>query len=445
MSFSPNLLNIKNFLSSSKKKADDGLFRVTVVAFEDKCSLNCGLRFAELLKRSNLFDVTFFNEPFSKNFLNLQSRNFFDFIDRGNKILASTKADILIWGYEEDGKIRINFQVENQYTIPNKLSFSLLDSLFIPLSNFTDNGKFSESILLLIYGIIVAAIYPVTNEQKSRRPQILQEIITLLSADHSPKDVSREFMPYIMNMLGKIYLSNTNQDLSIKDIEIIQNLFETALKNKQFMRLPIYYGCIYNNLGQLFETAFYQNKHNSAAYLKLAISNYQTAQKNLNRNYPYDFGLISYHLALLYYDYWKYTADLQALRDAVSKLRDAEKVYSLAQFPSSWCTIEELLGNYLTALGMQTKSNELMHLAIEAYKNQQKIFTQNETPEIWAAIQEKIGNVFYLLGKQNNDDQLMEEARNYYDSALEIYSDLALKLEIKNVNRALLKIRNYLG
>ena len=93
---------------------------------------------------------------------------------------------------------------------------------------------------------------------------------------------------------------------------------------------------------------------------------------------------------------------------------------------------------------MQTKSNELMHLAIEAYKNQQKIFTQNETPEIWAAIQEKIGNVFYLLGKQNNDDQLMEEARNYYDSALEIYSDLALKLEIKNVNRSLLKIRNYL-
>ena len=322
------------------------------------------------------------------------------------------------------------------------MSFSLLDSLFIPLSNFTDNGKFSESILLLIYGIIVAAIYPVTNEQKLRRPQILQEIIALLSADHSPKDISREFMPYIMNMLGKIYLSNTNQDLSIKDIEIIQNLFETALKNKQFMRLPIYYGCIYNNLGQLFETAFYQNKHNSAAYLKLAIS---TAQKNLNRNYPYDFGLISYHLALLYYDYWKYTADLQALRDAVSKLRDAEKVYSLAQFPSSWCTIEELLGNYLTALGMQTKSNELMHLAIEAYKNQQKIFTQNETPEIWAAIQEKIGNVFYLLGKQNNDDQLMEEARNYYDSALEIYSDLALKLEIKNVNRALLKIRNYLG
>ncbi len=445
MAFSPSLLNICNFLPSSAPKEKNGLFRVTVVAFEDKCNLNCGLRFAELLKRSNLFEVTFFNEPFAKSFLNLQSRNFFDFIDRGNKILASTQADILIWGYEEDGKIRLNFQVENQYVIPNSLSFSLLDSLFIPLNYLTDTQNFSESVLLLIYGIIVAAITPVTNEQKQRQPQILQELITLLSNDSSPKDISREFMPYIMNMLGKIYLQNTRTSLNDNDIKIIQNLFETALKNKQFMRLPIYYGCIYNNLGQLYELAFQQNKHNTAFYLKSAISNYQTAQKNLNRNYPYDYGLISYHLAVLYFEYWKYTADLQALRDAVSKLREAEKVYSFTQFAVSWCKIEELLGSYLTALAMQTKSNELMQLAIEAYKNQQKIYTQNNAPEGWANIQEKIGNIFYLLGKQNDDDKLMEEARNYFNSALEIYSDLNMKNLIKDVNRSLLKIRNYIG
>lgn len=445
MAFSPSLLNICNFLPSSAPKEKNGLFRVTVVAFEDKCNLNCGLRFAELLKRSNLFEVTFFNEPFAKSFLNLQSRNFFDFIDRGNKILTSTQADILIWGYEEDGKIRLNFQVENQYVIPNSLSFSLLDSLFIPLNYLTDTQNFSESVLLLIYGIIVAAITPVTNEQKQRQPQILQELITLLSNDSSPKDISREFMPYIMNMLGKIYLQNTRTSLNDNDIKIIQNLFETALKNKQFMRLPIYYGCIYNNLGQLYELAFQQNKHNTAFYLKSAISNYQTAQKNLNRNYPYDYGLISYHLAVLYFEYWKYTADLQALRDAVSKLREAEKVYSFTQFAVSWCKIEELLGSYLTALAMQTKSNELMQLAIEAYKNQQKIYTQNNAPEGWANIQEKIGNIFYLLGKQNDDDKLMEEARNYFNSALEIYSDLNMKNLIKDVNRSLLKIRNYIG
>lgn len=445
MSFSPNLLNIRSLLGSEKKPDKNGLFRVTVVAFEDKCSLNCGLRFAELLKKSNLFDITFFNEPFAKGFLNLQSRNFFDFIDRGNKILSSTQADIVIWGYEDDGKIRLNFQVANQYAIPGSLSFSLLDSLFIPLNYLTDTANFSESLLLLIYGIIVAAINPVTNAQKQKRPQILQELIALLSADKSPKDISKEFMPYIMNLLGKIYLCNACANLTEKDIEIIHNLFELALKNKQYIRLPIYYGCIYNNFGQLYEAAFLQSRMGNISYLKQAISNYQSAQKNLNRNYPYDFGLIAYHLAQLYFEYWKHTADLQALRDAVSKLREAEKVYSLAQFPEFWCQIEGLLGNYITSLGLQTKSNELMQLAIEAYKSQQKIYTQNNAPAVWAEIQEKIGNIFYLLGKQNDDDKLMEEARNYFNSALEIYNELNLKHGVKNVERALLKIRNYLG
>ena len=134
-------MNINSHLSSllnNRKKTEEALFRVTVVAFEDKCSLNCGLRFAELLKQNKLFEVTFFKEKFSKNFLNLQGRHFFDFIDKGNKIIEATDADIVIWRYEEDGKIRINFQTENQYHIPNKLSFSLLDSLFIPL-NFLVN------------------------------------------------------------------------------------------------------------------------------------------------------------------------------------------------------------------------------------------------------------------------------------------------------------------
>ena len=269
----------------------EGLFRVAVVAFEDKCSLNCGWRFAELLHRNALFDVHFFNEPFPKSFLNLQGRNFFDFIDRGNKILQSTHADIVIWGYEEDGKIRLNFQVKNQYVVPNSMSFSLLESLFVPLSYFTDAVNFSESVLMLIFGIITAAIIPVTNDQKQHQPKILQELIEVLSSDSSPKDISREFMPYIMNMLGKIYLkSATAAGLTLKDIKIISTLFDEALRNKQYMRLPIYYGCVYNNLGQLYETAYLVTDFDKLERLKSAIANDQEARKYLNRNYPYYYG-----------------------------------------------------------------------------------------------------------------------------------------------------------
>ena len=423
----------------------EGLFRVTVVAFEDNCSLNCGWRFAELLQRNRLFDVQFFNEPFPKSFLNLQSRNFFDFIDHGNKILQATHADILIWGYEEEGKIRLNFQIQNQYATPDHLSFSLLDSLFVPLSYFADTEKFSESLLLLIFGVIIAAIVPVTNDQKQHQPKILQELLETLSADTRPKDFSREFMPYIMNMLGKIYLvSATASGLTSKDIKIIDTLFNEALQSRQYMRLPIYYGCIYNNLGQLYESAYNLDLPLKFEYLKKALSHYQNARKYLNRNYPYDYGLISYHLALLNHQYWKHTLDMQALRDAVAQLREAEKVYSLAQFPQSWCHIEGLLGYYLASLGLTTHSNTIMQLAIDSYRNQQKIYEQTTYPLEWAQIQEKIGKIYYLLGKHDEDEKFMLEARNYFHSAIKIYETLNAKSAFNAAKIILAKINDYL-
>lgn len=436
---------MKLFRTSTPAASLNGLFRITVVAFEDKCNLNCGLRFAEVLKQNELFDVNFFNEPFSKSFLNLQGRNFFDFIDRGNKILSSTHSDILVWGYEEDGKIRLNFQVKNQYVIPNQWTFSLLDSLFLPLSYFANPEKFSNSVLMLIYAIIVAAIVPVTEEQRRHQPHILSEIIAILAKDTAPKDISREFMPYIMNMLGKIYLCNAVENLSDKDIKIISNLFDEALNNRQYMRLPIYYGCVYANLGQLYAKAYSSGKDNSFEYLKIAIANFQEAQKYLNRNYPYDYGMLSYHLALLHFELWKHTLDLQALRDAVSQLRDAEKVYSLAQFPQSWCHVEGLLGYYLASLGMSTKSATIMQLAIDSYKNQQRIYDQTTYPSEWADIQEKIGKIYYLLGKQNDDEKFFLEAKNYYNSAISVYSDLNMKAQINEAKKILSKINDYLS
>lgn len=436
--------NLRNLTSSPQKAEQTGMFRITIVAFEDKCNINCGKFFAELLKQNPLFDVTFFNETFPKGFLNLQGRNFFDFIDQGNRILEAQRSDALIWGYEENGKIRLNFQTAGQYAIPDDLSFSLLDSLFIPLDYFTGNENFSNSLLLLIYGIIIAAINPVTNEQKQNKPKILCDIIKLLAEDSSPKGISREFMPFIMNMLGKIYLSNVCQTLRHSDIEIIENLLITALKNRQYMRLPIYHGCIYNNLAQLYETAFRQLTENNSEYLKSAIRCYREAQKYLTRNYPFDYGIISYHLSCLYFDFWKQTDDLQALRDAVSQLREAEKVYTLAQFPQSWSHVEGLLGYYLTCLGSNTKSNEIMQLAIGSYRNRQKIYRQSDFPQQWAETQEDIGNIYYMLGKQNDDENFMYEARNYFNSALEVYEKTKNKPAAENTKRRLYRIKSYI-
>lgn len=436
---------LKNLFSHSKEKNPyTGLFKVAVVDFLTVNDLNCAEHFVQVLAQNPMFEPILIKENFAKSFLNFQGRNFFEFIDKGNKVLRQTNSDVVIWGYEEDGKIRLNIQTPNQYNIPNPPSFSLLDSLFLPLSYLNDIKKFSPSMALIISGIIVAGTTPVTNLQKKYQAQILQDIIRKLSKDTSPKDISREFMPYIMNILGKLYMLSNLKNLTTNDVKIISGLFETALKNKQYMRLPIYYGIIYANLGQLYEQAYAVEQKNPQ-YLRLAISYYQSAQKNMGRNYPYDYGQISYHLALLYFEFWKYGADLQALRDAVSNLRDAEKIYVSSQFPRTWCHIEGLLGNYLTALGMRADSAEIMQMSINAYKQQQKLFVLNEYPLQWADIQEKIGNIYYLLGKAHDDDNFMLEAKNYFVSAIDIYKDLKLKDKITAAKRNLEKVHNYIG
>lgn len=446
MSLNSCLNNIRNFINTpSSEKQEKGIFRVTVVTFEDRCNLNCGRRFADLLSNNKLFEVNFYDEAFPKGFLNLQGRNFFDFIDQGKRILEKNHSDVIVWGYEENGKIRVNFQTPEQYTINQELSFSLLDSLFIPLSYFSDTDKFSASLLLLIYGIIIAATKTVTNEQKENKPKLLQNILKLLADDTSHKELAREFMPFIMNMLGKVYLNSVYDNLTDKDVEIIENLLSGALKNNQYLRMPVYYGCIYNNLGQLYETAGERGGDNSFDYLKLSIKNYRLAQKYLEGNFPYDFGLIAYHLAELHFAFWKHTGDIQALRDAVAKLREAENIYTFVQFPHSWCKIEGLLGYYLTNLGMETRSNDIMLLAINSYHNQQKVYEQIIYPQEWASIQDEIGNIYYLLGKQNDDDNFMYEARNYFNSAIDIYSKIKNKKALKQVEQRLAKVKNYIG
>ena len=83
-------------------------------------------------------------------------------------------------------------------------------------------------------------------------------------------------------------------------------------------------------------------------------------------------------------------------------------------------------------------------MAIESYRCQQKIYEQRVYPIEWAQIQEEIGHIYYLLGKQNEDDNFMLEARNYFDSALEIYTQLKAKDAAVETRRRLAKVRNYI-
>ena len=401
---------------------EDIKFKVVIIDFYDRGNDNGAQNLAQALSDVQGLDVSCFKPDFDLSFLNFESRNFFDLIERGQTILKQTNADVLVWGYRQNQDIRLNFQTAGQYLSNEEAFVGLLDCMYLPASATEDGGHLSEALKDLLSGTIISAVDKKEKEIKIYKKFLLKKIINRISQIDSAKELGTEHMPYIMNQLGLIYMSVAAFGNQENDFKIVTNLFETALKYQKQVIDNTHLGCIYLHLGQLNDYAsVYMGKH-PAFYFRSAIYNYQMAQKYFGKyTYPYDHGHICYKLSGLYYNYWKQTEDLQALRDATSQLRECEKIFSQAQFPDFWGHIQGNLGYLLHNLAHITQSPQMCQIAVNAYRNQQKIITENHQPFFWAQIQQKIAEIYYLEGKISKNPEALEEALSCFHDALYVF------------------------
>ena len=79
LGFFKNIFDKKVSLDQTEYVAEK--ISVAIVAFEDDCITNSGKVLSEYLKEIKELSICYFDEPINKKFLDLQSRNFFDFID----------------------------------------------------------------------------------------------------------------------------------------------------------------------------------------------------------------------------------------------------------------------------------------------------------------------------------------------------------------------------
>lgn len=415
--------------------------KVVVVEFVEYGNFGFGKALTRLLEKNIRFNVRYFDEPFNKNFLNLQGRRFFDLVDAGNMILQKLNADIIIWGYQENENIRLNFQTANVYSDWENVSSSILESLFVPAEYFEHISFFPEVLENLINGMVVSAISEQRIDLRYLKQKLLKNTVAQFSAVSTDNNSNLMFSPYIMNATGLIYLNYAQRELTQKTFDTIKELFQSALSYKNKIMQNFHLGCIYKNLGQLYETALKQDLGNYWLLFREAITNYRTAQKYMDHyNCPYDFAMISFKLSQLYFRYWKFSNDIQALRDAVYFLREAEKTYTQISFPELWSKIEGYLGFYLSLLGLFSKSNDISKLAIKSYKNKQSVYRKELYPVAWAKIQENIANVYYNIGKNAKDRNALTEAIDYYQSALKVYESKKMRQDIIVVNNSMDKV-----
>ena len=351
----------------------------------------------------------------------------------------------MVWGYRENNKIRLNFQTPTQYEKDNTSFLSLLDCLYLPADIFDNAGNFPMAILNLIIGTIIT-VAPLTDKQHIiQQKYLLKRIIDLLSHNDSAKIMPVEYLPYIMNFLSVIYMTYCRNSQQEKDFKVVNHLLNTAISHQDLIKETVHLGCIYNHFGQLHTLASQTNTNHTTKHFKAAIANYQLAQKYIGKYvYPYNYGFISYELSNLLYDYWRQSEDVQALRDAVFNLREAEKIFTYAVFPEFWAEIEGLLGQRMNVLSSLVDNNAIAELAIAAYKNQQKIITEKRDPFNWATIQENIGNIYYRLGRKLQDNTLLEESLEYFHDALYIFENMDLEDNTKRVTNHIAKTSDLL-
>ena len=421
-------------------------FRILVAEFSDDCDCSKGARLAQVLQNCEGIEIIYCNEPADKSFLNLESRQIFDLLDNGQALLDKNRADVLIWGYRNDKQIRLNFQNRRQYEPDDDNFVLLLDSLYIPASSLDNADTFPDSLANLLYGAAISAVNRPEKEYRIYQKYLLKKIVSRLAQTDSAKEMGLEYLPYILNFLGIIYMTLARESTYEEDFKIIRNLFTGALKYQNMIMQNTHLGCINYHLGRLYENAALHINKKTSACLRGAIKNMQLAQKYFGKyTYPYDYGYICYKLSELYFLYWKQSEDLQALRDAVFQLREAEKIFTRVLFPDFWQHIEGRLGYMLQNLGNLTQSRDISQLAVNAYRNQQQIITERKQPELWARLQNQIGEICYAQGKFSEDSEYLEEALACFHDALYIFEKSADNQMIKLVKANIAKSYNILS
>lgn len=168
-------------------------FRVKVIEFSDNVEGSSGEIIARQLATREGIEVSYFDEPFNKSFLNLESRTLFDLIDKGQTILDRTGADVLLWGCRESSRIRLNFQVPSQYEDEELAFVSLMDSLYIPARPEGEN--YPDAVINLIYGGLLSSLNAAGVQAKVYKRYLLKKSSTACLKTTQPKRCPSNICP----------------------------------------------------------------------------------------------------------------------------------------------------------------------------------------------------------------------------------------------------------
>ena len=393
--------------------------RVVVTSFAGSSKYHAGKSLMEILKKDKSLDVIYYNDSPSAEQQKMNSRNVSGLRDFSVNVFKKTEADVIIFMHQENDLVCLNFLAYGEYDELNVKYWSLLDCLYLPAYFFESAETLQDVGENLIKGALLLSAKSRSKEDEVWQKNELKEIVKFFENDNSTGKISVACMPYILSLISSIYFACAQDKADKTTLDTVKYMMEKALQSKDNLFAKIHIAPMYVHLGNLFYFAAQNMNVDTLVCYNKATQAYRLAKNYLTKEeYPYDYAQLSYVCAGAYFSQWRYTDNLDSLRDAVGALHDAEKIYTEKLFPASWAKIQHELGWYLSLLGSYGNSPEILNLSIKNYKNAQKIFYAEKFPFIWLSIQADIGRVYYAMGKQYQDLDALKSAEKCFKTAL---------------------------
>lgn len=324
------------------------------------------------------------------------------------QLLADEKADLLIWGGEDDTGRMLDLRFA-----PAVLPATDRLGEFPPDQALVIPADFDESWTPLLRAVVLAALEP-THEAL---PALVEAARDLGLAPPSSMSAAEQATVYAAygHACAVVAVQGKRRDL----LEAAAEAWEKALPRLPAEAEADFVG-LCRALGMLYQAR--GDADNAEAPLRTAAAYYQQALEGITRDAdPQTWAALHDRLGGVLFHIDMITGDEQALKAALSHYKAAAQVFTRADNPLRWAELMSSIAQCLQVYGDHLKSVEALQKAVNLCRAALEVRTAEAAPLLYAATRNNMGSALFLLAKHTNDPEYMRLAAVAFRDALSVH------------------------
>ncbi len=134
------------------------------------------------------------------------------------------------------------------------------------------------------------------------------------------------------------------------------------------------------------------------------------------------------------------------LKEATTAYQSALQVFTMAETPLKWAEVKHNLAQSLQILGGHAHSVPLLEKAVEASRDALDVRARDRYPLAWAATTNSLGSALFLIARQQDEaSEEMAQAEEAFSGALEVYKAHGATNLAKVAHRNLKRVKGLLA